>query len=100
MADSMVNQVDEATIRQTLDAFEQAMANTNAARQSVDAVSSSVPWHGDAAARYRDALANWLTGLGEVQKGLTDLQSAMSNHLHISANAEDTAASHSNWHIN
>jgi uncharacterized protein YukE len=93
------NQVDEATIRATLNAFEQTMANVNAAMQSVDAVSSSVPWTGVAANVYRNSLAKWIDGVITVRNGLEQLRTAMSSHLHVSTNAEDEAAAMSQWHM-
>jgi len=92
------NQVDEQTIRLTLDAFEQTMARTNAAIQSVDSVSSSVPWQGVAANQYRTALSEWTGGVRKVQSGLEMLRSAMTSHLNVSTNAEDEAASMAKWY--
>ncbi|PTA45182.1 WXG100 family type VII secretion target [Micromonospora sp. RP3T] len=97
---SPLNQVDQATITQTLSAFETTMADVNAADQSVDAVSSSVPWTGDAATQYRNSLAEWRTGLNDVRRGLEMLRTAMTQHLNISSNVEDEAAQNARWYTN
>lgn len=98
MGQPFQNQVDEETIRQTLSAFETAMANTNAAIQSVESVSSSVPWTGEAATRYRTALTDWMAGVRTVQEGLTNLENSMSTHLNVSGNAENEAAANAKWY--
>ena len=90
--------VDEKTIRDTLTEFEDAFATCSAARMSVDAISSSLPWTGEAATRYRNATQAWMDGLRSVEKGLDMLRSAMTQHLGISANTEELNASHAEWH--
>lgn len=92
------NEVDEASIRQLLSAFEVAMADCNAADRSVDAVSGSTPWHGDAAVRYMQELQNWRGGLAKVRNGLEQLRASMTQHLQVSANAEQESASHAKWY--
>jgi hypothetical protein len=98
MGQPLPNTVDEATIRATLAAFETTMANTNAAIQSVEAVSSSVPWTGNAANQYRAALQGWLNGILRVRQGLEMLRQAMSTHLSVSSTAENEAASMARWY--
>ena len=93
-----LNAVDKKTINDTLTAFEDTMANTNAAIQAVEAVSSSVPWQGEAAVRYRQALNNWVGGVQQVRNGLEQLRQSMTQHLHISSNAEEEAATMSQWY--
>jgi uncharacterized protein YukE len=92
------NTVDEGTIQATLAAFQTAMAQTNAAIASVEAVSTSVPWRGEASTRYRDALASWMSGVRDVQAGLTALETAMNSHLRISSGAESESTALSNWY--
>jgi uncharacterized protein YukE len=99
MGQPLPNTVDGDQIRRVLlPAFEQAMADTNAASQAVDAVSSSVPWHGRAAEQYRNALQGWREGLTTVQNGLNDLSTSMATHFNISDNAEAESASHAKWY--
>jgi uncharacterized protein YukE len=97
MTSPLTNTVDDATISATLNAFESTMANVNAAIQSVDAVSSSVQWTGVAANSYRTSLADWIQGVQNVRSGLEQLRTAMTQHLNVSTNAEDEAASHAKW---
>ncbi|MET7394112.1 hypothetical protein ABZS66_11515 [Dactylosporangium sp. NPDC005572] len=98
MTAPLANEVDEAAIRQLLDAFEVTMADVNAADASVNAVSGSTPWHGEAANQYRRALSDWLQGLAKVRNGLEQLRTAMTEHLHVSTNAEDESASQAKWY--
>lgn len=97
MTSPLANAVDDATITATLNAFESTMAQVNASIQSVDAVSSAVPWSGVAATNYRNSLAEWIGGVQVVRSGLEQLRTAMTQHLNLSTNAEDEAASHANW---
>ncbi|MEV6810736.1 hypothetical protein [Micromonospora sp. NPDC051296] len=98
MSTQFQNQVDDATIVNTLNAFETTMANVNAALQSVEAVGSSVPWTGVAANQYRTALQDWSAGVIRVRNGLEQLRTAMTQHLSISSNAEDEASQHAQWY--
>lgn len=98
MSSPMSNTVDDATIRATLSAFEATMADVNAAMQTVDAIGASVQWSGEAANRYRTSLADWITGVRQVQDGLEMLRTAMTQHLSISSNAEDEASANAQWY--
>ncbi|MFG2042306.1 WXG100 family type VII secretion target [Dactylosporangium sp. NPDC048998] len=97
MTNPLANTVDDATITATLHAFETTMAQVNAAIQSVDAVSGSVQWTGVAATTYRNSLAEWIGGVQQVRSGLEQLQTAMTQHLNISTNTEDEAATNAKW---
>ncbi|MEU5552605.1 MULTISPECIES: hypothetical protein [unclassified Micromonospora] len=92
------NEVDEQTIRQLLSAFEVAMANCNAADASVDAVNSSMQWHGEARTLYGQELSNWRGGLNQVRNGLEMLRTAMGQYLQATSNAELETSSHSRWY--
>lgn len=92
------NSVHDVTIQQLISSFEVAMANTNAAQAAVDAVGGSMQWQGVAAAEYRNALANWISGLNKVKQGLQMLDSSMQQHLKISGDAEDMNAGDARWY--
>ena len=91
------NTVHDPTIQQLISAFEVAMADTNAAQAAVDGVSGSLQWQGVAATEYRNALANWISGLNKVKQGLQMLDTSMQQHLKISGNTEDMNASDAKW---
>jgi uncharacterized protein YukE len=92
------NAVHDPTIQNLISAFEVAMADTNAAQASVDAVSGSMPWQGIASTEYRNALANWISGLNKVKQGLQMLDSSMQQHLHISGDTEDMNTDDAKWY--
>lgn len=92
------NSVHDPTIQQLVNAFEVAMANTNAAQSAVDAVSGSMQWQGVAANEYRNALANWISGLNKVKQGLQMLDTSMQQHLQLSGSTEDMNTDDARWY--
>jgi uncharacterized protein YukE len=91
------NSVHDPTIQQLISAFEVATADTNAAQAAVDAVSGSLQWQGVAATEYKNALANWTSGLNKVKQGLHMLDTSMKQHLGVSGDAEDMNIDDAKW---
>ncbi|MGH3663664.1 MAG: WXG100 family type VII secretion target [Micromonosporaceae bacterium] len=92
------NSVHDPTIQSLISAFEVAMADTNAAQAAVDGVSGSLQWQGAASTEYRNALANWISGLNKVKQGLQMLDTSMQQHLQVSGDTEDMNVSDAKWY--
>lgn len=77
-----LNNVDEATIRQTIQQLTTADAECDAAQRSVTNTTSYLManWSGEAAGQFADSIAGWQAGLSNVILGLRQLNGAMNDH--------------------
>ncbi|GIG03084.1 WXG100 family type VII secretion target [Catellatospora citrea] len=92
-------EVDEASIRQLIEAFDQTQANCDAAGKAVEDTRNYLEkvWQGDASARYSMAVAEWQSGLEKVKAGLAIMNEQMAEYHKETGSTEDSASSHASW---
>jgi WXG100 family type VII secretion target len=96
---ALQNQVDDAAVRQMVAALQRTDADCDAAMRAVNSSTSYLDsvWKGDAANRYRSALQDWTEGLNRVQRGVRELNDAMTQYYHSSAQVEDDNSAAASW---
>jgi WXG100 family type VII secretion target len=95
----LANQVTDVDIRRMIDALNRTDADCDGAHHAVNACSDYLQsvWKGDAANRYKNALHDWLDGLNQVQRGLRELNDAMTKHYHTTNTIEGDASAAATW---
>jgi len=83
--------VDDASTRQLVTAFAQALGDVGGVENSVDATGSYLraAHTGDAANRFQASLGEWLTGLREVRQALLSIDEEMQGFARQTASTED-----------
>lgn len=87
---------DEASIRNMVDAYRTCQAECTSIQLAVDAARErlALSWSSDqAAAAFRAALDQWLTGFGRVRHGLDMLDASMQQYARATATAEEITSS-------
>ncbi|MBX7266396.1 WXG100 family type VII secretion target [Micromonospora sp. Llam7] len=82
---------DASTTTALTSAFNNAVVKQDQAFGVVESCESALPWHGMAAAEYRNALARWREGLRKVRLALDEIDEKIRQNAQQSQQADDDA---------
>jgi WXG100 family type VII secretion target len=93
------NAHDDASTLRLLAAFDQTMADCNAAQSAVDSTSSYLNsiWKGQASAEFSNAISQWQDGLNKVKSALNMISGDMTSFHHSTGTTEHDSAADAKW---